>query len=110
MAFQTIHTAPNLGTRDRRRAHESGPWAVASRHQPFELMRHAGFVDVDVVDQTEEFRTTQAAWLDEWEQHRDALVALHGECDFVMRQDDRRNQLRATDAGLLRRSLVVGQV
>ena len=108
MAFQTIHTAPNLKPRDRRRAHQSGPWAVASQHQPSELMRRAGFVDIDVVDQTEQFRTTQAAWIDEWHQHRDVLVALHGEYDYETRQEERRNQLQVTEDGLLQRSLVVG--
>jgi cupin superfamily acireductone dioxygenase involved in methionine salvage len=81
---------------------------VASQHQPFDLMRRAGFVDVDVVDQTEQFRTTQAAWIDEWHEHRDVLVALHGESDYETRQQERRNQLQATEDGLLQRSLAVG--
>ena len=108
MAFHTIHTAPGLGMRDRRRAHQSGPWAVASQHQPVELMHRAGFVDVDVVDQTQQFRTTQAAWIHEWHEHREVLLALHGESDYVTRQEERRTQLEATDDGLLRRSLVTG--
>ena len=65
MAFHVIHTAPELSERERRRAHRAGPWAVASRHAPSEMMRRAGFIDVDVVDQTEAFRTTAAAWIRE---------------------------------------------
>ena len=108
MAFQTIHTAPDLKERERRRAHRSGPWAVSSRHAPDELMRRAGFVDVAVIDQTEQFRATAAAWISEWAEHRDALVALHGDADFDTRQQERRTQLQAVDDGLLRRSLVTG--
>ena len=109
MAFQVIHTAPDLSEPERRQAHRSGPWAVSSRHAPDELMRRAGFVDVVVVDQTEQFRTTAAAWIREWDSHRAELVALHGEAEFDTRQQDRNVQLQAIDDGLLRRSLVLGR-
>lgn len=109
MAFQVIHTAPNLAERERRRAHRSGPWAVSSRHAPDELMRRAGFVDIVILDQTAQFRSTANAWITEWDDHRDALVALHGEAEFETRQQERRMQLLAVDDGLLRRSLVTGR-
>jgi hypothetical protein len=108
-AFQVIHTASGLGDRQRRRANRSGPWAVAARHAPAELARRAGFVDVAVVDQTEQFRTTAAAWIEEWERHRGELVALYGESEYETRQEERRTQLGAVDDGLLQRSLVVGR-
>jgi hypothetical protein len=108
MAFQVIHVAPGLRERARRRAQQSGPWAVSSRHSPDELMRHAGFVDLAILDQTEDFRTTAAAWIAEWDAHRPELVTLHGESEFDTRQQERRTQLQAIDDGLLRRSLVVG--
>jgi hypothetical protein len=108
MAFHTIHTAVGLSERDRTRAHRSGPWAVASVHDPAELLRRAGFVDIDVTDQTHEFRTVNTAWIDQWDQHHAELVALYGDADFDTRQQDRRVQLQAIDDGLLQRSLVVG--
>ena len=109
MAFQVIHTAPALSQRERRRAHRSGPWAVSSRHAPDEMMHRAGYVDVVVVDQTEQFRTTAAAWIREWDSYRDELVALYGQAEFDTRQQERSVQLQATDDGLLQRSLVVGR-
>jgi len=109
MAFHVIHVTPGLSERERRRAHRSGPWAVSSRHAPDELMRRAGFVDIVVIDQTEEFRSTAAAWIEEWDAHRDALVVLHGDAEFDTRQQERRTQLQAVDDGLLRRSLVFGR-
>jgi hypothetical protein len=109
MAFQVIHTGPDLSERERRRAHQSGPWAVSSRYAPDELMRRAGFVDIAVIDQTEDFRRTGAAWIREWDSYRDDLVALYGEPEFDTRQQERSMQQQATDDGLLRRSLVVGR-
>ncbi|MGD9704620.1 MAG: hypothetical protein AB7Q42_08500 [Acidimicrobiia bacterium] len=109
MAFQVIHTIPELPKRERQRAHRSGPWAVSSRHAPDDLMRRAGFVDIVVVDQTEQFRSTAAAWVAERHDHRDALVALHGATEFDTRQEEQEAQLQAIDDGLLQRSLVVGR-
>jgi hypothetical protein len=73
------------------------------------MMRRAGYVDVVVVDQTEQFRTTAAAWISEWDLHREALVALYGEADYDARQQERNVQLQAVDDGLLRRSLAFGR-
>jgi hypothetical protein len=109
MAFQVIHTAPDLSVRERRRAHQSGPWAVSSPHAPDELMRRAGFVDIVIIDQTEQFRTTGAAWIREWDSHRDELVALYGQAEFDTQQQDRSMQQQAIDDGLLRRSLAFGR-
>ena len=108
MAFQVIHTAPDLSEPERRRAHQSGPWAVSSQHTPDELMRRAGFIDIAAVDQTEQFRGTGAAWIREWDSHRDELVALYGQAEFDTRQQERKKQQQATEDGLLQRSLVVG--
>ena len=93
---------------DRRRAHRSGPWAVASAHDPAELLRRAAFAEIHATDQTDEFRTTARAWIDQWDQHRTALVKIHGDTTFETRQHERRTQLQAIDDGLLQRSLVLG--
>jgi hypothetical protein len=82
---------------------------VASQRTPRELLDRAGLVDVDVIDQTVDFRTVAAAWIDQWDRHREALVELYGETDFETRQQERRTQLQAIDDGLLRRSLGVGR-
>ena len=107
--FYTIHTSPGLDERLRQRAHRSGPWAVAAAHQPGELLRRAGYVDVAEFDVTDEFRTTARLWIEQWDTHRDALIELHGEADFASRQALRRTELQAIEEGLLCRSLVVGR-
>jgi hypothetical protein len=81
---------------------------VASVHTPAELLRRAGFVDITERDGTEEFRVVAKGWIDQWDEHRDALTALFGEAEFETRQHDRRMQLSAVEDGLLRRSLFIG--
>jgi hypothetical protein len=81
---------------------------VASIDSPVELLRRAGFMDVDELDVTDEFRAVAKEWIDQWDVHRDALTAVYGEPEFESRQHDRRMQLRAVEDGLLRRSLFVG--
>jgi hypothetical protein len=82
--------------------------AVASLQTPVELLRRAGFIDVTEIDGTGEFRIVATAWIDHWDDHRDALIAVYGEAEFESRQQDRRLQLRAVEDGLLRRSLFIG--
>jgi hypothetical protein len=81
---------------------------VASIDTPVELLRRAGFIDVDELDGTEEFRVVAKEWIDQWDDHRDALTAVYGQAEFESRQHDRRVQLRAVEDGLLRRSLFLG--
>ena len=49
---------------------------------PVELLRRAGFIDVAELDGTEEFRAVAKEWLDQWDDHRDALTAVYGEPEF----------------------------
>jgi hypothetical protein len=83
---------------------------VASTRTPHDLLDRAGLADIHVVDQTAEFRTVAAAWIEQWDRHRDALVELYGKADFETRQDERRTQLKAIDDGLLQRSMTVGRM
>jgi hypothetical protein len=106
IAFTTIHMPPDLSPAERRRAHRAGPRAVASRATPARLLHAAGFADVDELDVTEAFVTTQRAWLDGRARHRDELAALEAPGAFDQRQADHRTQLAATEAGLLRGSLL----
>ena len=106
IAFTTIHIAPDLSTADQHRARRAGPRAVASRATQRRLLEAAGFVDIDEIDVTGSFVDTSRAWIDERARHRDELAALDAPGAFDQRQADHRAQLLATEAGLLRRSLL----
>lgn len=106
-AFFTIHPAPGLDAPQRRRAHRDGPFAVASHLSNRELLERAGFVDVVETDCTAEFARVAAAWIEQWDCHRGAVVELIGAEEFEQRQKERRIQLLAVEDGLLRRSLAV---
>jgi hypothetical protein len=75
---------------------------------PVELLRRAGFVDIAELEGTEEFCAVANEWIEQWDEHRDALTAVYGAAEFESRQHDGRMQLRAVEDGLLRRSLFIG--
>ena len=106
-AFYTIHPAPELTARQRRRAARDGPIAVATPRPHAEMLAAAGYVDVQETDCTAEFRTVAQAWVDEFDARRDDFVALLGAAAFEQRQAERRTQLQAVEDGVLRRSLFV---
>ena len=81
---------------------------MASLDTPVESLRRAGFIDVAELDGTQDFRAVATEWIEQWDEHRDALIQVHGETEFESRQHDRRLQLRAVEDGLLRRSLLIG--
>jgi len=105
IALTTIYVTPGLLPAARRRAHRSGPRAVASRATQPRLLASAGFIEIDEVDLTPEFATTGWAWFNEWADHAEELVQLEGLAAFEERQRDRQLQLRAIEDGLLRRGL-----
>jgi hypothetical protein len=105
MAFTVIRVAPGLPPDARRRAHSSGPVAVATRSDYCRLLTTAGFVDIGEVDVTEAFLDTSARWLSEAEAHADELARLEPPGAFAQRQRDRRAQLEVAASGLLRRTL-----
>jgi hypothetical protein len=107
IAYFTIHPAPGLDPRQRRRAHRDGPAGVASHLSQRELLERAGFLDVDEADCTAEFGSVSQAWIEQFERHHDALAELLGAAELEQRQAERRIQLRAIHDGLLRRSFLV---
>lgn len=105
IALTTIYVAPGLSPTARRKATRSGPRAVASRSAPPTLLTSAGFVDVEAFDLTEEFADCARSWVSEWEDHAAVLAPLEPAGAYEERQRDRRIQLAAIEAGLLRRGL-----
>ena len=104
-AFLTIEPAPGLTTRERRRAVEVGPPAVAVRTSYLSLLRSAGFSEIGSDDRTDEYRTAQAAWIEAVSRREAAIRPIMGGDAFDERLRDRQRALAAIDEGLLIRVL-----
>lgn len=108
-AFFTIGRATGLSAGQRRRASRDGPPAVTAQRPYRELLEAAGFTEMTEADCTAEFARITRAWIDQWEANRAEMVALWGEPALAERLADRTAQLRATEDGLLTRSLVTAR-
>ena len=106
MAFLSIHPAADLTPWQRRRASRDGPVHVALSRPHRELLARAGFRNTAEYDLTEEFFAVSQNWIEQWDLHRADMEALWGRDAYQQRQRERPTQLRATQLGLLRRSLV----
>jgi cyclopropane fatty-acyl-phospholipid synthase-like methyltransferase len=107
MAYTTIYVSPGLERHDHRQAVAAGPWQVSARRPYGEMTEQAGFTDIDEIDVTDEFATTQQAWFDAHETRADDVRELTSDEDFALAQGDRRLALDAIERGWLRRCLIV---
>lgn len=110
IAYFTIAIAPGLSERDRLRAARAGPRSVrAGGLSQSELLGAAGFVDIEERDVTPEFLVTNRGWYELREANAGKIMPLEGEEDFHDRQTDLFGQWKATEAGLLRRLMLVAR-
>jgi cyclopropane fatty-acyl-phospholipid synthase-like methyltransferase len=105
LAFTTIHAAPGLDARQRRRAHRAGPVMVATRADYPTLIARAGFTGIAQIDVTRDYATTQRAWYEANDRRAEAIRRLTSDAEFAQAQADRRLATDAIAEGLLRRSL-----
>jgi cyclopropane fatty-acyl-phospholipid synthase-like methyltransferase len=105
LAFTTIHVAPGLDDRQRRRARRAGPVGVATRAEYPTLIARAGFADIVQVDLTSDYATTERVWSKVAEQRAEAMRRLTSDAEFAESQANRRLASDAITAGLRRRSL-----
>ena len=109
MAFYTIYISDGLSQTEYERSRRAGAPGLASlgRSQP-ELLRSAGFEEIEEIDLTDEFLRVARAWGEARRRHAEALKAAEG-ADFDVRMRDNRTRVRAIEAGLQRRSLFVAR-
>lgn len=106
-AFFTIYAPGGLPRLERRRALAAAPKYGWSRVEHTQLLRSAGFVDIDELDRTADYLDTLRAWHDRSAEHADELIALTSRDVFEDRQSERRAALAAVEAGIQRRVLIV---
>ncbi len=107
-AFYSIFIPPRLTPRDHRRAVRCGPPAVGTSHDYRSLLRSAGFVELTEVDATAAYLDTASAWLRHGQERAAEFAALEPPGAFADKLARRREAIAAIEAGLLRRSLLVG--
>jgi len=99
LAFHTIYPTPGLSKAAYRRAIKVGPRAVSTRRRDHrELLATAGYVSIEIIDLTGQYRRTILDFLE----HHKRLADED-------RQADLRGSLSALDEGLLMRSLFLGR-
>ena len=103
LAFLTIEPTPGLSRSDRRRAHRVGPVAVAVRTDYPSLLASAGFTGIGSTNLTDEYLSTQSAWIAAISKREGAIRAIVGDADFEERMQSRRDTVRAIEGGLLSR-------
>ncbi|HEU4759487.1 MAG TPA: hypothetical protein VFT91_05835 [Dehalococcoidia bacterium] len=110
MAFYTIFIAEGLSERDYRRAARArGPGITSWRRQQSDLLRSAGFVEIEELDLTDEFLRVARAWLAARSRRAAELRQAEGAEEFEQRLRESRAGVRAIEAGLIRRALFVAR-
>ena len=107
MACLIIEVSQGLDRRLRRRANWLGPPCVATSSTYSSMLETAGFVDVERVDCTDDYRRTAAAWLAERERRGDDARALLGDEAYEDKVKTSYETIEAIDRGLLRRYFYV---
>jgi hypothetical protein len=108
IAFYTIFIPPGVSEADRKRVLALGdPPELASTTSEEELLRSAGFVDIEETDKTNEYLRTARGWYEARERHAEELREIEGAQAFADGQENRRKRIGFIEAGLQRRSLFV---
>ena len=100
--------SPGLSAKEHRRAVRWGPRAIASSRPFDELVAAAGFVDIEVLDVTEDFHSTANAWVAQWSRHEDELRPILGEL-LDERTTHHKEMIAGAEQGLLKRLLITAR-
>ncbi len=106
ISFLVIAVADDLTTAETEAARDAGPEHIDAGPGYPALMRRAGFENIDVMDVTDDYLMTLAAWIRAWDEESTDLEQLIGADQFAERQERRRRAFETTRAGLLRRYLI----
>ncbi len=108
LAFYTIFATPGLSEPQYRRARRSGPNHLSTRRAGHpELIASAGLRLIAERDLTPQFLRTARAWYEGRRRFEAELRQADGDAYFEERQRDGIIQMRAIEAGLLKRALFV---
>jgi len=106
MSFLVIAVAGGLSVEETDRALELGPQHIAAGDGYRSLLEAASFDGIDIVDVTEEYLLTKAAWIQGQDAESVELEHLFGVDEFIQKQSREREALAAIGDGLMRRYLI----
>jgi len=106
MSFLVIVAADGLSAEETRRVKDVGPEHITPGDGYGGLLEDAGFMDLDIVDVTEDYLAAQAAWIGEWKAERSDFEQLLGVKEYAERHARDQGALAAGRAGLMRRYLI----
>jgi len=106
MSFLVIAVAGGPSAEETDRVLEVGPEHIATNDGYPSLLLAAGFEGIEVVDVTDEYLATHAAWIRERDAESVGLEQLLGVDEFAELQLRRRRELATIRAGSMRRYLI----
>ena len=106
ISFLVIAVADGLSVAETDVALDAGPEHIDAGPGYPALMDAAGFEDVEVIDVTDDYLATLAAWIRAWDADSTELQQLIGVDEFTERQMRRRQAHATARDGLLRRCLI----
>ena len=106
ISFGVIAVADGLSDKQVARAVGAGPAQVEAGPGYPALMAAAGFEDVEVIDVSEEYLSTCAAWVSERDAESAELERVIGRDELAERQAGLRLAIETTKEGLLKRYLI----
>ena len=106
LAIAVIAIAHDLTDDQIASAVAAGPPRVEAGPGYPQLVADAGFASIDVVDVTDDYRSTLTALIREWDAQSHDLAPIVGDDVFAEQQENRSRALDAVEQGLLRRSLI----
>ena len=109
IAYYTICVAPDLDAADYRRMMKFWPSASVGRRSPSEMLRSAGFIDVEETDVTKQYRVTSRRWVEGRRRHFDGLKQAMGEATLKDKIEEGEAILGSIKDGLLRRALLTAR-
>jgi len=106
--FYVIDLKAGITDQERTRAIRDGNDYVDAGSGYEVLMDKAGFVDIDLVDMSENYLTTLEGWVQTWKDDSASLIELFGADEYNDRMRKRQVDITAVREGLLKRHLVSG--
>lgn len=108
IGYFNIFITHEIPEQERRRLRKEAPWRYSPAGQQ-DLLRSAGFVQIEERDVTDDYLRIQRALYEANARHERSQRRVQGAAQFEERQGNRRRTLEQIEAGMLKRSLLLAR-